>query len=35
MDTLGLKHKMENCVDKLKQLEKDLKLLNKPFIFID
>jgi hypothetical protein len=35
VDTVGLKRKIENCVEKIAQLERDIKLLNKNFIFVD
>ena len=34
-DTQGLKRKKENCEKELDQIEKDLALLEKPFVFVD
>lgn len=34
-DTQGLKRKKENCEKELAQIEKDLELLEKPFVFVD
>ena len=35
LDTLGLKEKYERCERELNQLEKDIKLLDKNYIFVD
>ena len=34
-DTQGLKRKKENCERELAQIEKDMALLEKPFVFVD
>ena len=34
-DTQGLKRKKENCEKQLAQIEKDLALLDKPYVFVD
>ena len=34
-DTQGLKRKKENCEKEMAQIEKDLDLLAKPFVFVD
>ena len=34
-DTQGLKRKKENCERELAQIEKDMALLDKPFVFVD
>lgn len=34
-DTQGLKRKKENCEKELAQIEKDLELLEKPYVFVD
>lgn len=35
IDTLGKKHKKEKCEQELAQLEKDIKKLQKNYIFVD
>ena len=35
IDTQGLKRKKENCEKELAQIERDLALLEKPFVFVD
>ena len=35
VDTQGLKRKKENCEKELAQIERDLALLEKPFVFVD
>ncbi len=35
LDTIGLKNKYENCERELNQLEKDIQMLSKNYIFVD
>jgi len=35
LDTLGAKHRYENCERELNQLERDIQQLSKNYIFVD
>jgi hypothetical protein len=35
LDTIGLKRRFEQCERELNQLEKDIQMLSKNFIFVD
>lgn len=35
IDTIGLKRKKENCEKQLAEIERDIKKLNKMYVFVD